>query len=208
MNVKMLNDRNGDFFNDIHMRGKYPSYALADMKRNGIEIKKEEGDDEILLNTCDFLSFSYYMSKCYAADPSKYDKTAGNLSSGVKNPYLKESAWGWQIDPTGLRILLNQFYDRYQKPLFIVENGLGAIDEGDAALLGQGHGQLGSGDGLHDGRDHGDVHRDGGLLALLEANKRSLQAHFVGSVVLGGVAGNQEVLAESVRRLIVEKRHD
>lgn len=126
---KMLNDRNGDFFTDIHMRGRYPSYALADMKRNGIEIKKEEGDDEILLNTCDFLSFSYYMSKCYAADPSKYDKTAGNLSSGVKNPYLKESAWGWQIDPTGLRILLNQFYDRYQKPLFIVENGLGAKDE-------------------------------------------------------------------------------
>ena len=69
------------------------------------------------------------MSKCYAHDPESYDVTKGNLTTGVKNPYLKESDWGWQIDPVGLRILLNQFYNRYQKPLFIVENGLGAMDK-------------------------------------------------------------------------------
>ncbi len=47
----------------------------------------------------------------------------------MKNPYLQASDWGWQIDPLGLRITLNSLYDRYQKPLFIVENGLGAKDE-------------------------------------------------------------------------------
>ena len=69
------------------------------------------------------------MSKCYAHNPEAYQKTSGNLSLSLKNPYLQESEWGWQIDPIGLRILLNQLYDRYQKPLFIVENGLGAKDE-------------------------------------------------------------------------------
>lgn len=64
------------------------------------------------------------MSKCTAADCSLYSKGAGNLTSGVKNPYLEESEWGWQIDPAGLRYTLNYFYDRYQKPLFVAENGL------------------------------------------------------------------------------------
>ncbi len=67
--------------------------------------------------------------KCTAADESQYDRGKGNLSSGVRNPYLEASEWGWQIDPKGLRYILNYFYDRYQLPLFIVENGLGANDE-------------------------------------------------------------------------------
>ena len=69
------------------------------------------------------------MSKCTAKDLSKYEKGRGNLTSGVKNPYLEESEWGWQIDPQGLRYICNYFYNRYEKPLFIVENGLGAVDE-------------------------------------------------------------------------------
>ena len=73
--------------------------------------------------------FSYYMSKCIAKDDSQYEKGKGNLTTGVKNPYLKESEWGWQIDPQGLRYILNMYYERYEKPLFIVENGLGAMDE-------------------------------------------------------------------------------
>lgn len=125
----MLEDRRGTFFTDVHMRGHYPSYALKAMERENIHIKMEDGDLDILKNTCDFLSFSYYMSKCIAKDPSKYEQGKGNLTSGVKNPYLKESDWGWQIDPQGLRYLLNEFYGRYEKPLFIVENGLGAIDK-------------------------------------------------------------------------------
>lgn len=125
----MEEGRRGLFFTDVHMRGKYPSYTMKMLERENIHIKMEEGDLEILKNTCDFLSFSYYMSKCIANNPEDYEKGKGNLTTGVKNPYLKESEWGWQIDPQGLRYLLNMYYERYEKPLFIVENGLGAVDE-------------------------------------------------------------------------------
>ena len=122
-------DRKNLFFADIHARGEYPKYMNRYFKENNIEIKFEEGDAEILKNTVDFISFSYYMSSCATADPEKNKAGAGNLIAGVPNPYLKASDWGWQIDPEGLRYILNFYYDRYQKPLFIVENGLGAIDE-------------------------------------------------------------------------------
>ncbi|HFR3434780.1 TPA: family 1 glycosylhydrolase, partial [Streptococcus suis] len=89
-----------------------------------------EGDEELLKNnTVDFLSFSYYMSITQAADPSKYSSGRGNILGGLVNPYLEASDWGWQIDPIGLRLTLNRYYDRYQIPLFIVENGLGAKDQ-------------------------------------------------------------------------------
>ncbi len=125
----MEQDRSNLFFADIHARGEYPKYMNRYFKENNIEIKFEEGDKEILKNTVDFISFSYYMSSCATAYPEKNKAGKGNLISGVPNPYLKASDWGWQIDPEGLRYILNFFYDRYQKPLFIVENGLGAIDE-------------------------------------------------------------------------------
>lgn len=89
----------------------------------------EDGDKELLKNhTVDFISFSYYSSRCACANPDDNSKTAGNIFASVKNPHLKASEWGWQIDPLGLRITMNNLYDRYQKPLFIVENGLGAVD--------------------------------------------------------------------------------
>ncbi|WP_420324342.1 family 1 glycosylhydrolase, partial [Listeria monocytogenes] len=72
--------------------------------------------------------FSYYSSRLTSADPEKNKETEGNVFATLKNPYLKASEWGWQIDPLGLRITMNTIYDRYQKPLFIVENGLGAVD--------------------------------------------------------------------------------
>ena len=75
----------------------------------------------------DFLTFSYYMSSCQTTDTSK-QKGSGNIIGGVPNPYLKASEWGWQIDPKGLRYSLNELYDRYQIPLMVVENGLGAKD--------------------------------------------------------------------------------
>ncbi len=125
----MEQDRENLFFADIHARGEYPRYMNRFFKENNIEIKMEAGDKEILKNTVDFISFSYYMSFCATADSEKNKAGAGNIFPGVPNPYLKASEWGWQIDPEGLRYILNQFYDRYQKPLFIVENGLGAVDE-------------------------------------------------------------------------------
>ena len=92
----------------------------------------EEGDKELLKNnTVDFISFSYYSSRFTSADPEVNKLTEGNIFASLKNPYLDASEWGWQIDPLGLRITMNTLYDRYQKPLFIVENGLGAVDTPD-----------------------------------------------------------------------------
>ena len=128
----MEQDRGNLFFADIHARGEYPKYMNRYFKENNIEIKFEEGDAEILKNTVDFISFSYYMSSCATADPEKNKAGKGNIIPGVPNPYLKASDWGWQIDPKGLRYSLNEIYDRYQIPVMVVENGLGAYDEIEA----------------------------------------------------------------------------
>lgn len=125
-------DHENYFFIDVQSRGEYPAYALKELERNGIEIKMEPGDLELLKeHTVDFISFSYYSSRVVSTDPKVNEQTEGNIFASVKNPYLDASEWGWQIDPLGLRITMNQMYDRYQKPLFIVENGLGAVDEPD-----------------------------------------------------------------------------
>ena len=117
------------FCGDVQVRGHYPYYAKRFFKDNNIVVKMEEGDEDILKKgTVDFYSFSYYMSSCASVDPEAL-KSAGNMFTGIKNPYLKASDWGWQIDPEGLRIYLNEVYGRYEVPLMIVENGLGANDE-------------------------------------------------------------------------------
>ncbi|MFA0081740.1 glycoside hydrolase family 1 protein [Vibrio breoganii] len=115
------------FFGDVQTRGKYPGYMLRYFRENSIEIKMQADDLDIIASaSVDFISFSYYASGCASADPMQ--KEVGNIVDSVPNPHLKKSEWGWLIDPKGLRILLNLLHDRYQKPLFIVENGLGAID--------------------------------------------------------------------------------
>ncbi len=117
------------FCSDIQVRGYYPAYAERYFEENGIVIKKEPGDDEILREgTVDYYTFSYYMSTC-TGNTSDGAQIAGNLVGGLKNPYLEASDWGWQIDPKGLRYTLNEIYDRYQIPLMVVENGLGAYDK-------------------------------------------------------------------------------
>ncbi|KMV30401.1 6-phospho-beta-glucosidase [Photobacterium swingsii] len=116
------------FFGDVQTRGKYPGYMLRYFRENNIHIEMEDEDlDTIAQASVDFISFSYYASGCASADPKQ--KEVGNIVDSVPNPYLEKSQWGWLIDPKGLRILLNLLYDRYQKPLFVVENGLGARDE-------------------------------------------------------------------------------
>ena len=125
-------DRENYFFIDVQSRGEYPSYAKKMFETNNITLKMEEGDEELLRNnTVDFISFSYYSSRLASADSNVNAKTSVSSISSLKNPYLKASEWGWQIDPRGLRITMNSLYDRYQKPLFIVENGLGAVDTAD-----------------------------------------------------------------------------
>lgn len=123
----MLAEQKNDFYADVHARGKYPGYMLRYFREKGIRIEMAAGDEDILRNTVDFISFSYYMSACESADKS-IPKGRGNIIGGIPNPYLKQSEWGWQIDPQGLRFVLNKFYQRYQKPLLIAENGLGAAD--------------------------------------------------------------------------------
>jgi 6-phospho-beta-glucosidase len=117
------------FFIDINVRGEYPGYILRYFKENNISIQKEAGDDEILkLNPVDFISISYYKSVTESSNANA-EKLPDSLFTGVKNPYLETTDWGWQIDPIGLRWALNDLYDRYQIPIFIVENGLGAYDK-------------------------------------------------------------------------------
>lgn len=116
------------FCGDVQVRGQYPYFAKRFFEEEGINIKMEDGDLETLKQgTVDFYSLSYYMSSCGTTDENA-KKASGNVIIGVKNPYLEVSDWGWQIDPKGLRYLLNELYGRYQIPLMIVENGLGAID--------------------------------------------------------------------------------
>ena len=121
------------FYGDVQVRGYYPNWKLKELERDGITIHKEPGDDELLKEgTVDFYSFSYYNSMTIAAHPEKFGITGGNMMTGVPNEYLKASEWGWPIDPIGLRVALNQIYDRYQLPVMVVENGLGALDKVEA----------------------------------------------------------------------------
>ncbi|MCO6524015.1 MAG: 6-phospho-beta-glucosidase [Candidatus Schmidhempelia sp.] len=123
------------FFPDVHVRGYYPNYALKEFEREGYQLDITEEDLAILKQgTVDYIGFSYYMSTVVKADVSNDNQgniVNGALPNSVANPYIKSSDWGWPIDPEGLRYVLNELYDRYQLPLFIVENGFGAIDEPD-----------------------------------------------------------------------------
>lgn len=117
------------FCGDVQVKGEYPFYIDRYFEENDIDIEIKDGDLEILKEgTVDYYTFSYYMSNCVSADPDA-EESSGNIIGGVENPYLESSDWGWQIDPKGLRYTLNYLYDRYEIPLMVVENGLGAKDE-------------------------------------------------------------------------------
>lgn len=132
--IKAAQDENRKhyMFTDVQVRGAYPCYVLKEYERQGFKIPWDEDDREVLAaNTVDFVSFSYYSTRVVEASAEgKYDS---NLLKSAPNPYLKLEPWGRFIDPLGLRITMNDIYDRYQKPLFIVENGLGAVDEPNEA---------------------------------------------------------------------------
>jgi 6-phospho-beta-glucosidase len=123
-------DKQWLFITDVQARGYYPAYIKCFFERENICLETGKDDEAVLREgTADFIALSYYLSAAISTDPSHAaNKTSGNLFGGTQNPYLKTSEWGWQIDPLGLRYTLNLLYDRYQKPLFIVENGLGAKD--------------------------------------------------------------------------------
>ncbi|MGG3469189.1 6-phospho-beta-glucosidase [Neobacillus pocheonensis] len=119
------------FFADVHVRGHYPNYALKEWEREGLEIEMQPEDSQILKEgTVDYIGFSYYMSNAVKADANNDTSKSmeGATEYSVANPYVKASDWGWQIDPVGLRYSLVTLYERYELPLFIVENGFGAVD--------------------------------------------------------------------------------
>lgn len=118
------------YFSDVQVQGKYPRFIEKYFERNNINIQMAPEDKELLQNgKVDYVGFSYYMSLVAESKPDENNKLAGgNMIVGGANPYLEASEWGWQIDPIGLRVTLNQLYDRYRCPLFVVENGLGAED--------------------------------------------------------------------------------
>lgn len=119
----------GLMYPDVQCRGYYPAYAIKDYERRGITLPKQPGDaEDLLAGTVDFLSYSYYFT-LVAGKNTVFDASTGSPTTGYVNPYVKKTQWGWGVDPLGLRYTLNMFWDRYQKPLMIVENGLGALDE-------------------------------------------------------------------------------
>lgn len=116
------------FAGDVMVRGAYPTYIRRLFEEEGICLKMQPEDVSVLQQgTVDFYAFSYYMTNCSTVR-TDVERVNGNLMGGAKNPYLQTSEWGWQIDPAGLRYTLNQLWDRYEIPLMVVENGLGAID--------------------------------------------------------------------------------
>ncbi len=121
--------RENYFFIDVMARGKYPNYAADIFKRKNVELKIVDGDLDWIANyPLDFVSFSYYRSTTVCADHFTSMDPIG-IMGGDGNPFLESTPWGWPIDPLGLRYCLNELYDRYQKPVFVIENGLGAIDK-------------------------------------------------------------------------------
>lgn len=126
-----LQDKPNMFFADVQVCGKYPEYLNHYFKENGIELSMDPEDEaEIKKGTVDYSGFSCYMSTV-TSDASKVEKASGNFAMGELNPYLEASDWGWPIDPVGLCVTLNDYWNRYRVPLFIVKNGLGALDKMD-----------------------------------------------------------------------------
>lgn len=124
-----MDNRTNSLYTDVQVRGEYPLWIKKVWKDKGFNIPVLMGDEEILkAYTVDFISFSYYMSMVQSVHGEQREKVGGNLTTGVKNPYLSTSEWGWQVDPKGLEISLMDLYDRYQKPVWVVENGLGYND--------------------------------------------------------------------------------
>lgn len=117
-------------FSDVQVFGEYPKFFPHFIKEKGLNLTIHPEDSVLLQkNTVDFVSFSYYSSACTAAEENGLDRVATNGYTTLRNPYLPKGKSVWQDDPLGLRITLNQLQDRYHKPLFIVENGIGTQDE-------------------------------------------------------------------------------
>ncbi len=124
-------DRENYLFTDVQLRGAYPLYYTNQLQVQNVNLVVSKEEKELLSKyTSDFIAISYYNSRMASnREVRESDVTTGNVFATLKNPFLESTEWGWLIDPVGLRITLNELSDRYQKPIMIVENGLGAKDE-------------------------------------------------------------------------------
>lgn len=124
-----------NWYADVQARGAYPVYQRIHLAQAGITLPEEPGDADILARgKVDFIAFSYYMTHTCGKKTDGIKRGLNKVDTGYDNPYLTKSEWGWEIDPKGLRYALNYLYERYQVPLMVVENGLGAVDEPEADL--------------------------------------------------------------------------
>lgn len=122
--LTMQKNRMQYYFTDVQLRGEYPVYALRYFEENNIHLQMEEGDEELLKNNpMQFLAISYYSSKVV-----DHNKNTIKAFDGSQNPYLEPTPWEWRADPLGFYNCLSQYWDRYQVPIMIAENGLGALD--------------------------------------------------------------------------------
>ena len=123
-------DQRRNWFSDVQAWGYYPANVEAYIERKGFR-PDITAEDRIVLKegTVDYIGFSYYQSMVVSADKVAPDDLADPTEAVVPNPYVEKSDWDWEIDPVGLRYALNELTDRYHLPLFIVENGLGAVDK-------------------------------------------------------------------------------
>lgn len=111
------------YYSDILMRGQYPGYAYRFFHDHNIHVEFGPNDEEDFKHTADFFSFSYYYTRICSQE--SYE----NGNEVMRNKDLPANPWGWSVDPIGLRVLLNQYWDRYQKPIYITENGIGCYDK-------------------------------------------------------------------------------
>lgn len=129
--AQKLNDIYNNFYFDLFTYGVYPDYMRCFLESHNWFPDVEEGDDEILSYTCDYLAFSYYNSMMVKAGDLGSCQTIEALVSScvVENTRLERTKWGWEIDPTGIRMIMNEICRRYRKPVFILENGIGLQEE-------------------------------------------------------------------------------
>ena len=113
----LQSNRDWLIFGNVQARGYYPSYLNRKFEQLGVKLNVSEQDAEDLKHTVDFISFSYYMTGCSTAHEEDREVVQGKVLKMIKNPYLKASQWGWQIDPVGLRTILNMLYDRFEASL-------------------------------------------------------------------------------------------
>ena len=126
------------WFSDVHCWGEYPKAVEAYIERHGYRKDITEEDRKALRKgTVDYVGFSYYSSQDVSADKMPLGDDKIDIPAvSIANKHLEQTDWNWTIDPQGLRWALNYLTDRYHKPLFIVENGMGAYDkvEEDGAI--------------------------------------------------------------------------